>query len=150
MAERWTRRGFLALLAGGLAAAFAAIAWRGAEAPDLIVAILRRRLGFLKVEDGVFESFSLAYLEARSEHRGQLARLALLAGPLRFVTPYRFLPMGHPLRRLEDNVVTRFLMSTDFFQHGADESRPVRYLAFHDPPTTACQNFVARRRDAVS
>ncbi len=150
MAERWTRRGVLALLAGGFAAALAAIAWRGAEAPDLVVAILRRRVGFLQIEDGAFERFSVAYLEARAEYRRQLGWLAVLAGPLRFVTPYRFLPMGHPLRRLEDNVVTRFLMSTDFFQHGADASRPVRYLAFHDPPATACQNFVARRRDAVA
>ena len=84
MAQRWTRRGVLALLAGGFVAGLGAIAWRGADAPDLIVAILRRRLGFLQLEDGVFERFSESYLEARAAHRRQLAWLAILAGPLRF------------------------------------------------------------------
>lgn len=35
---------------------------------------------------------------------------------------------------------TRFLASTDFFQNGADESRPLRYVAFYDPYVSACYN----------
>lgn len=142
-----SRRGFLALLAGGLAAALGAYAFAWGDPTRIVVAILRRRLGFLKVEDGVFEVFSREYVASRPENRRQLSMLAVVAWPTSFVTVYRFLPMGHPVRRLEDNVVTRFLMSTDFFQHYADQSRNVRYLAFYDPPGTACQNFVARVRD---
>ena len=148
MASPVTRRGFLA---GGLAVALASVlgfaAWRWGEPTDIVVAILKRRLGFLDVEAGVFPEFSRAYVASRPREQRQLGMLAVVAWPFSFLTVYRFLPMGHPVRRLEDNVVTRFLMSTDFFQHGADENRPVRYLAFYDPPTTACQNFVARVRD---
>ena len=35
---------------------------------------------------------------------------------------------------------TRFLMSTDFFQNGADESRPLRYVAYYDPYVSPCYN----------
>src|SRR5690606_33907622 len=33
---------------------------------------------------------------------------------------------------------TRFLLSTDFFQNGADETRTLRYVAFFDPYVTPC------------
>lgn len=38
------------------------------------------------------------------------------------------------------NVHMRFLMSTDFFQHGADESRTVGYALFYEPTVTLCYN----------
>ena len=34
----------------------------------------------------------------------------------------------------------RFLLSTDFFQNGADESRLVRYVSFYDPYVSPCWN----------
>lgn len=34
----------------------------------------------------------------------------------------------------------RFLLSTDFFRNGADESQLVRYLAFYDPYLSPCWN----------
>ena len=33
---------------------------------------------------------------------------------------------------------TRFLASTDFFQHNADENRPLRYVTFYDPYVSPC------------
>ncbi len=35
---------------------------------------------------------------------------------------------------------TRFLASTDFFQQGADENRPLRYVAYYDPYVSTCYN----------
>ena len=35
---------------------------------------------------------------------------------------------------------TRFLASTDFFQTGADESRPLQYAQFFDPYISPCYN----------
>ena len=34
----------------------------------------------------------------------------------------------------------RFLLSTDFFQNGADESRFIRYASFYDPYVSPCWN----------
>ena len=52
-----------------------------------------------------------------------------------------------PLARhlpLSPDFCTRYLMSTDFFRHGADESRVVRYVGFYDPDRTACNNPLAQ------
>jgi hypothetical protein len=38
------------------------------------------------------------------------------------------------------SVYMRFLMSTDFFQHGADESRTIGYALFYEPTITPCYN----------
>jgi hypothetical protein len=35
--------------------------------------------------------------------------------------------------QLEYEATTQFLMSTDFFWNGADETRPVKYLVYYDP-----------------
>ena len=34
----------------------------------------------------------------------------------------------------------RFLLSTDFFKNGADESQPIRFLSFYDPYISPCWN----------
>jgi len=45
------------------------------------------------------------------------------------------------------DLYTRFLLSNDFFQNGADESRAMHYVAFYDPYVTACRNPFARLDD---
>lgn len=42
------------------------------------------------------------------------------------------------------DLYTRFLLSNDFFQNGADESRPMHYVTLYDPYVTACRNPFAR------
>jgi hypothetical protein len=37
-------------------------------------------------------------------------------------------------------VYMRFLLSTDFFQHGADQTRVVGYHLFYEPSVTLCYN----------
>lgn len=40
----------------------------------------------------------------------------------------------------------RFLLSTDFFQHGADESRVIGYALFFEPGVTYCYNPLSQPR----
>ena len=35
---------------------------------------------------------------------------------------------------------TRFLASTNFFQNGADEAKPLEYVSYYDPYVTSCYN----------
>ncbi len=44
--------------------------------------------------------------------------------------------LPQPLRR--GDLRRRFLLSTDFFTNGEDESRPLRYRAFCDPYLSPC------------
>jgi hypothetical protein len=45
---------------------------------------------------------------------------------------------------LPEDFYTQYLLSTDFFRWGADESRPVHYVAFADPYVSPCRNPLAR------
>lgn len=46
----------------------------------------------------------------------------------------------HQLTWPEDlRPATRFLLSTDFFDHGADATRTVKYVAFYDPYLAPCR-----------
>lgn len=147
-----SRRAFVASLVGGIAvlvaAPYAFYHWRYGKPSKIVLAILRRRVGYLKCEAGSFERFAREYMDYKAEHAAQLARLSVIALPYTYLTLYRWLPMGHPLRRLEDNVVTKYLLSTDFFFHDADESREVRYLSFYEPQLATCRNPFANLRKA--
>ena len=139
---RIPRRRFMAAGAVGglLLGSYAAYKWFTGDATEVVLSILERRLGHLDLPDHAFAKFSNEYVESKAPHQESLSRLAVVSFPLRFVTPYGLLGAGHPLRRLENNVVTQFLLSTDFFQHGADETRRVNYVAFYDPVKTPCRN----------
>jgi hypothetical protein len=151
---RLRRRRFLILGSGAalvIASGVGVARWYHGDPKSVIIAILERRVGYLQVDHASFERFAVDYLESRKEYKRELTMMALFALPYRYVTPYSFLRQGHSLRRLESNVVSRYLLSTDFFEHGADESRPVAYVEFHDPYSIACRNpFVPRPGAAVT
>ncbi len=120
--------------------------WRYGDPEEVIVAILKRRVAYLRVDTKSFEPFAKAYVVARRQYRERLKHLSVAAGPLQYFTPYSWLRPGHPMRRLENNVVSMFLLSTDFFHNGADEGRVVSYVAFYDPMVAVCRNpFVNQR-----
>ena len=145
---RLRRRRFLVLGAGSaiaIATGYGVMRWYRGDPKSVIVAILERRVGYLQVDRASFDRFAVDYLESRKGYERELAVMALFSLPYRYVTPYPMLKQGHSLRRLESNVVSRYLLSTDFFEHGADESRHVTYVEFHDPYSIACRNpFVPR------
>jgi hypothetical protein len=44
----------------------------------------------------------------------------------------------------EYRLVSKFLLSTDFFSKGADENQPVKYIAYNNPYRVGCLNPMAR------
>ena len=138
-----TRRKFIGLGIGVLASATAittAYKWYVGDPQSVIIAILSRRLKLLGAENNSFKLFAIDYLEYRKDYRAKLSKMAIVSWPLRFISPYGLLPMGTALRRLEDNVVSMYLLSTDFFQNGAASNMPVQYLSFYDPYVSICRN----------
>jgi len=115
---------------------------------EIVVAVLKRRVGHLQVDEASFDTFAASYVPSKPGFQNQLRKLSTISGPYAYVTAYPVMPMGHPVRRLEDNIVSNYLLSTDFFEHGADEARPVQYVAFYDPITTPCRNYLAKRATA--
>lgn len=59
-----------------------------------------------------------AFVRDYTQHRGEIRRFS----------------------RPKDDIFERYLLSTDFFRNGADESRPVRYVLFYDPYVSPCWN----------
>lgn len=141
LSRRQVGLGFLALSAslGG----YAAFKWFFGDPTEVTLAILRRRVGYLNVSSATLERFALDYA-AWKGRRKQLAQLSVLALPLRVGTPYDFLGTTSALRRLEDSVVSQFLLSTDFFFNDADTTRPVTYLSFYEPMSAVCRNPLCR------
>jgi hypothetical protein len=56
---------------------------------------------------------------------------------------FRSIDKRSRLAKFEDNLVANYLLSSDFFLNGADESRVVKYVAYYDP-LRPCQNPFAR------
>ena len=52
--------------------------------------------------------------------------------------------LASKLHSFEEQIVTKFLLSTNFFHEGADESKPVTYLSYYDPYKMPCQNPFAQ------
>ena len=94
------------------------------QAPDLLLRrALRKHFHYLSISEDVIAAF------ARDLTRNQ--------GP--------WFPATSP------RPYTRFLASTDFFQNGADEHRPLRYVRYYDPYVSSCYNpFSATHMAATS
>lgn len=139
------------LLLGGLA--FVAVVgigtWgfgrMGAQAE--IVAVLRRRLAFLNLDQDGLRHFAkdqvAALLNKRMPTWNRLRYHFLSAVAPSFKRYYRSTDTRSRIARAEDSLVSTYLLSSDFFWNGADESRIIQYVAYYDP-MRACGNPFAR------
>lgn len=118
-------------------------AWHCANEHEVVVSILKRRLSPLNIEETDYITFAKEYVEIKLQYKKQLKILSTFSTLYEYVTPYNLLTMGHPLQRLEDNIITKFLLSTDFFNHNADKGRKIKYLGFYDPYKQPCRQFFA-------
>ncbi|MDH4043250.1 MAG: hypothetical protein OEY20_13970 [Gemmatimonadota bacterium] len=137
-----TRRWFLgslgALLAGSLG-------WWGVgrEWSASIRSLVARRLYFLDLDPAGLDAFARdamadpqlpfpKHMHVRRWFFSLYSRVPVRLFPL--------LPARDRLAGLEARVVQKYLLSTDFFLQGADESVTVRYRAYFDPYRRPCVN----------
>ncbi|MCP4039086.1 MAG: hypothetical protein GY944_28145 [bacterium] len=116
---KWTRRKLLRVfgIAGGSLVVGSACSEDAPKAPQpagdlLLRRALRKHFHYLKIDEDVIAAFAHDLTQNQGAWR-----------PATSPRPY-----------------TRFLASTDFFQNGADESRPLRYVRYYDPYLSACYN----------
>jgi hypothetical protein len=67
-----------------------------------------------------------------------------------FVADYREHFGPFPTGQWPEGIYTRYLMSTDFFQNGEDESRPLLYRQIYAPDISICNNPFAEFDDEVT
>jgi len=138
-----------ALLMGGLG--LAAIAGLGVWGADYaseweIESGVRRKLSFLRLDQTGLRSFAKDYINTMLAKRPSWYRWKVHFYSL-FSKPAARWGISTDTRskrdRLEEYFATLFLLSSDFFVKGADESRTVEYVALYDP-MRACGNPFAR------
>lgn len=111
-----------------------------------IASLVRRRLPFLTLDDAGVHAFSKDYVDNILAKRPTWYRIkfhfySLFAKP---VSGYGFsTDTRSRLQRTQDNLATIYLLSSDFFAQGADQTRTVQYVALYDP-VRACSNPFAR------
>jgi hypothetical protein len=133
-------------LLSGLGALAAASVWLyfGASANETIAMVLRRRLDYLTLDPAGVRRFAVDLL---AKHGISHAKIHLLSA-IRPAYSRHDLSSGknslaYLLRHGEDRIVGSFLISSDFFLNGADETRVVKYLGLIDS-RRACANPFAR------
>jgi hypothetical protein len=144
------------ILLGGLAiAAVAAVGVWGAGivGESEIASAVRRRLKFLRLDEGGLHAFARDYIHSETLHAASILAQRSNWARWRFRIhrivrgPVDRFGLSHDSRtrreRLAESWATLFLLSSDFFATGADESRVVRYVQLYDP-MRACGNPFAR------
>ena len=112
-----------------------------------IVSHLRRRLRFLHLDESGLRAFARDQVEFLLAKRPTWVRWKYhflhALGPKAFSRFDTSNDRRSRTARLVDNLSETYLLSSDFFLQGADESRTVRYLQFYDP-MRPCGNPFAR------
>jgi len=109
--------------------------------------ILRRRLPYLKLDPEGVRAFakdqSAAILGKKIPTWNRLRYHFLASSAASYKRFYRSADVRSRRARLEDGLVSTYLLSSDFFTGGMDESRTVHYVRYYDAGLP-CQNPFAR------
>ncbi|MGO9931297.1 MAG: hypothetical protein ACLPV8_05740 [Steroidobacteraceae bacterium] len=121
----------------GIAALAAFGVWGADVAGEAeIVSAVRRRLGFLRIDNAGLHSFAKDYIRALLAKRPSWYRWKYHIQSL-FRNPGARWGVSTDTRsrreRIEDNLATLYLLSSDLFLKGADESRTIQYVSLYDP-----------------
>jgi hypothetical protein len=113
----------------------------------LIVAALRQHLGHLIVSPEDLRRFGADHLQhVGPKDRWAIRLLAPLAPIYSGIRPLLIRASSPRVQRFEEAVISNFLLGTDFFTSGADESRPIHYIGYPDPYLRPCgRNPLASR-----
>jgi hypothetical protein len=138
-----TRRRFLL---GGLTVVVVAgvgvIGFGRMGAQSHIASVIRKRLPFLKLDEAGLEAFArdqVSFLLAKRPTWNRIKYHYLSVFGKQFTRYNRSNDSRSRRQRMEDNFASTYLLSSDFFINGSDESRVVKYLAFYDP-LRGCSN----------
>lgn len=99
----------------------------------VILSVLQKRLSYLKMSPEGMSRFADEVIARKVISPLRLRTLGMLM-PL-----YQRLALEgregwlHSVRHGEERITTMYLLSSDFFVHGAREDRVIQYLAFYDP-----------------
>lgn len=111
------------------------------DATDIIVAMLKKRLGYLNVDDSDLHKFAGDFQATFSPKRKYVSSWVGILGPVYSVADiFKITPYSKEFSSFEEFTVTTFLLSTDFFDHRADLKRKTSYVGLFDIYDNGCNN----------
>jgi len=144
-----SRRGFFKKLIIGGTALYVGGWWflkvRKGDATDYIKSALKKHLGYLKLDKDGVERFASEFQERISPGRRYWGSWVGIVGPLySTVDLLRITPRSKKFKEFEEDIVTMYLLSSDFFIYDADMSRTIQYIQFYDTFEVGCANPFAQ------
>jgi len=143
------RRRFIQFSMAGIVAAGVGFGYFNATHYGIVRSVVRKRLAPLDIPEEMISRFVIdleAQLEKYHENVSTATkiRLASIVSPLYEHTElFNSIPtVSEEFRKFEENVITRFLMSTDYF-HDKDvqaKNKPISYLRYYNPFEIPCSN----------
>ena len=116
---------------------------------EAIARVLQKRLPYLRLDPHGVERFCRDMTATGKISRFRLRLIHAAGAVYSSFEPPDGSRLDRMMRHGEDRIVTDYLLSSDFFRHGADTSRTVQYLGFYDP-LVACNNpFACRATDPI-
>jgi hypothetical protein len=136
------RRHFLLSSLGALCGV---VGWRFAQSSDesAIIKVLHKRLDYLRLDEAGVRRFTHDLTANRVISSSRLRTIDAAGALYTGLALSSNSTLEDGIRHGEERVVTQYLISSDFFQNGADESRIVHYVAYYDP-FIACNSLFAR------
>jgi len=111
-----------------------------------IFAVFEKRLSYLKWDKAQIMSFIKDFI-THTRNKGYLKKVRSLSFFYPLYAHSNLLErtsLASKLHNFEERIITKFLLSTNFFREGADETKPVTYLSYYDPYKMPCQNPFAQ------
>lgn len=128
----WTRRRVLLAAVVGLGGTLGG-RLALADARAAIILVIRKQLSYLTIDEAGLQQFAtdLAATGTYSHQKLKAVQaFAPLYGRVHFTGADSF---SSAMRHGEERIVSAFLLATDFFHNGADETKVVRYVRLYEP-----------------
>lgn len=106
---------------------------------EFITDVIHNQLAYLQVDDTEIQRFATAYLAHQQKYLGNAELVVkILVTYEDWFTKLGVKKQGYV--NLRENIARSFLLSSDFFQHGADSARAVKFVGIYDPCLRPCSN----------
>ena len=108
--------------------------WSGLpDRKSVVVAMVQKKLGYLRLEAAAVNAFAEDFVRHDHSYVREMRILAAILPVYRRSSLAAVLRVQPELVRLEEAIVTQFLLLSDFFWNLSNESLPVRYVRYYDP-----------------
>jgi hypothetical protein len=118
---------------------------RQGDTSDIIATLVRKKLDYLQLDEAGLNKFAEEYGPFIQQVSAQRLSWLGMFSPLYLYTD--LLDSTDMMEILGEQAAIIFLISSDFFWYGSDETRVINYLGLYNPYVRPCANPFAKLED---